>query len=106
MPFLACLVLYSFASATLLKACSIQNHPTFLKAAQGRKGTPWDQVHFKKLVFPLFLLTPHTIVTFMTCLCVNAWPAITDTRMLPMYSAVGLVLANFISWLARPFSDC
>jgi hypothetical protein len=51
MPFLACLVLYSFASATLLKACGMQTHPTFLRAAQGRKGTPWDQVHFKRARF-------------------------------------------------------
>jgi hypothetical protein len=45
-PFLACLVLFSFASATLLKAGSILTHATFSKAVQGHPGTPWAQVCF------------------------------------------------------------
>jgi hypothetical protein len=45
-PFLACLVLFSFASATLLKACSILTHANFSKAVQGHSGTLWAQVCF------------------------------------------------------------
>jgi hypothetical protein len=43
-PFLACLVLFSFASATLLKACNMQMHATLSKAAGGPSQTQWWQV--------------------------------------------------------------
>jgi hypothetical protein len=43
-PFLACLVLFSFATATLLKSCHMQMHATLSKAAGGPSQTQWWQV--------------------------------------------------------------